>query len=189
MIALRTLLAALAALVAMALQAPPAPAPAPAPAVPAAPAYAGVWSAGLGTAAVREIPAGVRDGQRIRLTGQGAPGMGGAPNGDLYLILRIGSDPAFERRGDDLHVEQPVSVYTLVLGGEVTVPTMTGQIDVKVPAGSQNGRTLRVPGKGMPKQGGGHGDLYVRLSAQVPTMLTDRERELFEELAQMAKSR
>jgi len=135
------------------------------------------------------IPAGVRDGQRIRLAGQGAPGMGGAPNGDLYLILRIGADPSFERRGDDLYVDQPVSVYSLVLGGEVTVPTMTGRIDVKVPAGSQNGRVLRVPGKGMPKHGGGNGDLYVRLSAQVPTMLTDRERELFEELAEMAKAR
>jgi DnaJ-class molecular chaperone len=135
------------------------------------------------------IPAGVRDGQRIRLAGQGGPGMGGSPNGDLYLIARIGADPTFERRGDDLYVDQPVSIYTLVLGGEVTVPTMTGRIDVKVPVGSQNGRVLRVPGKGMPKSGGGSGDLYVRLIAQVPTMLTDRERELFKELAEQAKSR
>jgi len=135
------------------------------------------------------IPAGVRDGQRIRLTGQGGPGVGGAPSGDLYLIARIGADPAFERRGDDLDVDQPVSVYTLVLGGEVTVPTMTGRIDVKVPSASQNGRVLRIPGKGMPKPGGGSGDLYVRLSAQVPTMLTERERELFKELAELAKAR
>lgn len=135
------------------------------------------------------IPVGVRDGQRIRLAGQGGPGVGGAPSGDLYLIIRIGVDPAFERRGDDLHVEQPVSVYTLVLGGEVTVPTMTGRIDVKVPSASQNGRILRIPAKGMPKQGGGQGDLYVRLSAQVPTMLTERERELFKELAELAKAR
>jgi len=82
-----------------------------------------------------------------------------------------------------------VSVYTLVLGGEVTVPTMTGRIDVKVPSASQNGRVLRIPGKGMPKPGGGSGDLYVRLSAQVPTMLTERERELFKELAELAKAR
>ena len=135
------------------------------------------------------IPAGVRDGQRIRLTGQGGPGVGGSPSGDLYLIARIGADSAFERRGDDLHVDQPVSVYTLVLGGEVTVPTMTGRIDVKVPSASQNGRVLRIPGKGMPKPGGGSGDLYVRLSAQVPTMLTERERELFKELAELAKAR
>lgn len=135
------------------------------------------------------IPAGVRDGQRIRLSGQGGPGMGGAANGDLYLIARIGADSTFERRGDDLYIDQPVSVYTLVLGGEVTVPTMTGRIDLKVPTGSQNGRVLRVPGKGMPKSGGGFGDLYVRLTAQVPTILTDRERELFKELAELAKSR
>ncbi|HYK53918.1 MAG TPA: J domain-containing protein [Candidatus Eremiobacteraceae bacterium] len=135
------------------------------------------------------IPAGVRDGQRIRLAAQGGPGVGGAPSGDLYLIMRIGVDSTFERRGDDLHVEQPVSVYTLVLGGEVTVPTMTGRIDVKVPTGSQNGRVLRIPGKGMPKAGDGFGDLYVRLSAQVPTMLTERERELFHELAELAKAR
>src|SRR5579863_8066805 len=135
------------------------------------------------------IPAGVRDGQRIRLAGQGGPGVGGAPNGDLYLISRIGTDPMFERRGDDLHVEQPVSVYTLVLGGEVTVPTMTGQIDVKVPSASQNGRVLRVPGKGMPKQGGGAGDLYVRLNAQVPTILSDQERDLFKQLSELAKAR
>jgi DnaJ-class molecular chaperone len=135
------------------------------------------------------IPAGVRDGQRIRLGGQGGPGVGGSPAGDLYLIARIGVDPTFERRGDDLHVDQPVSVYTLVLGGEVTVPTMTGRIDVKVPSASQNGRVLRIPGKGMPKPGGGSGDLYVRLSAQVPTMLTERERELFKELAELAKAR
>jgi DnaJ-class molecular chaperone len=136
-----------------------------------------------------KIPAGVRDGQRIRLAGQGGPGMGGGPSGDLYLIVRIATDPAFERRGDDLTVEQPVSVYSLVLGGEVTVPTMTGRIDLKVPAASQNGRVLRVPGKGMPKSAGSAGDLYVRLVAQVPTMLTDRERELFKELAELAKAR
>jgi DnaJ-class molecular chaperone len=135
------------------------------------------------------IPPGVRDGQRIRLTGQGGPGIGGGPSGDLYLIVRIAPDPVFERRGDDLHVQQPVSVYTLVLGGEVTVQTMTGGIDVKVPAASQNGRVLRVSGKGMPKPGGGHGDLFVKVVAQVPTRLTDRERELFRELAELAKVR
>jgi DnaJ-class molecular chaperone len=148
---------------------------------------------GTGTVPVRKtlevtIPPGVRDGQRIRLAGQGGPGMAGAPNGDLYLVAHIATDPAFERKGDDLIVEQPVSVYTLVLGGEVTVPTMTGHIDVKVPAGSQSGRTLRIAGKGMPKKGGA-GDLYVRLLAQVPTKLTERERELFKELAEMAKSK
>jgi curved DNA-binding protein len=132
------------------------------------------------------IPAGVRDGQRIRLAGQGEPGSGGAANGDLYLIVRIAPDPTFKREGDDLRVEQPVSVYTLVLGGEVTVPTVTGKIKVKVPAGSQNGRQLRITGKGMPKlRGGGAGNLYVTLIAQLPTNLTEKERELFEQLAKL----
>jgi curved DNA-binding protein len=115
--------------------------------------------------------------------------MGGGANGDLYLVVHVGSDPMFERRGDDLAVDQPVSVYSLVLGGEVTVQTMTGRIDLVIPAASQNGRVLRVPGKGMPRSGSGSGDLYVKLVAQVPTMLTDRERELFKELAELAKAR
>jgi DnaJ-class molecular chaperone len=136
------------------------------------------------------IPKGVRDGQRIRLAGQGGVGFGGGPNGDLYLVVHIAPDPIFERRGDDLYEEHPVSVYTLMLGGETTVPTMTGSIDMKVPAGSQNGRVLRIPGKGMPKlRGDGHGDLYVKLIAQVPAKLTEKERELWTQLAEMAKAR
>jgi len=136
------------------------------------------------------IPAGVRNGQRIRLAGQGEPGMGGGQNGDLYLVVHIAPDPVFTRKGDDLYVEQPVSVYTLVLGGEVTVPTMTGKISVKVPPNSQNGRKLRVPGKGMPRlRGGGHGDLYVTLVAQVPKHLSDEERELFRKLADLAEKK
>jgi DnaJ-class molecular chaperone len=136
------------------------------------------------------IPKGVRDGQRIRLAGQGGVGFGGGPNGDLYLVVHIAPDPIFERRGDDLYEEHPVSVYTLVLGGETTVPTMTGKIDMKVPAGSQNGRVLRIPSKGMPKlRGDGYGDLYVKLIAQAPTKLTEKERELWIQLAETAKAR
>src|SRR5579864_2566050 len=122
------------------------------------------------------IPAGVRDGQRIRLAGQGGPGSGGAASGDLYLVVHITADPLFRRKGDDLHVEQPISIYTLALGGEVTVPTMSGRISLKVPPNSPNGRTLRVPGKGMPKLNkSGHGDLYVKLVAQMPNTLSERE--------------
>src|SRR5271166_594914 len=113
------------------------------------------------------IPKGVRDGQRIRLAGQGGVGFGGGTSGDLYLVVHLAPDPIFERRGDDLAEEHPVSVYTLVLGGETTVPTMTGKIDMKVPANSPNGRVLRIPSKGMPKlRGDGYGDLYVKLIAQ-----------------------
>jgi len=135
-----------------------------------------------------KIPAGVRDGQRIRLAGQGEPGAGGGQAGDLYLIARIEPDATFRREGDDLNEEQKVDLYTLVLGGEITVPTMTGQIKVKVPAGSQNGRKLRIASKGMPKlRGGGHGDLYVTLIARLPTSLSERERDLFEQLADRKK--
>jgi DnaJ-class molecular chaperone len=136
------------------------------------------------------IPKGVRDGQRIRLAGQGGVGFGGGSNGDLYLVVHIAHDPIFERRGDDLYEEQPVSVYTLVLGGETTVPTMTGKIDMKVPASSQSGRVLRITGKGMPRlRGEGHGDLYVKLTGQVPTKLSDDERELWTQLAEKARAR
>ena len=133
------------------------------------------------------IPAGVRDGQRIRLAGQGEPGPGGGQNGDLYLVVHIEPDPTFTRKGDDLSVEQPVEFYTLALGGEVRVPTMTGTITVKVPAQSQNGRKLRIPGKGMPRlRGGGHGDLYVTLIARMPTHVNDEERALLQKLADLA---
>ena len=136
------------------------------------------------------IPAGVRDGQRIRLAGQGAQGAGGGQSGDLFLVVHLAHDPSFTRTGDDLHIEQLVPVTTLVLGGEVTVGTMTGRISVKVPHESQNGRTLRIPGKGMPHlRGGGHGDLYVKLVAQIPTKLSDEERDLFRTLAELEKKR
>lgn len=132
------------------------------------------------------IPAGVRDGQRIRLAGQGEPGPGGGQSGDLYLVVHIEPDPTFTRKGDDISVEQPVDVYTMVLGGEVTVPTMAGKIALKVPAHSQNGRKLRVAGKGMPKlRGGGYGDFYVTLVAHLPTHLSDEERDLFRKLADL----
>ena len=136
------------------------------------------------------IPRGVRDGQRIRLAGQGGLGFGGGPNGDLYLVVHIAHDPIFERRGDDLYEEHPVSVYSLVLGGETIVPTLSGKIDMKVPALSQNGRVLRISGKGMPRVGGSDtGDLYVKLVAELPAKPTEKERELWQQLAEMAKTR
>jgi DnaJ-class molecular chaperone len=130
------------------------------------------------------IPKGVRDGQRIRLAGQGSHGAGGGPSGDLYLVVHLLPDSTFERSGDDLSVELPLSIYDLILGGEVRVPTMTGDVTVTVPAGTQNNKRLRLAGKGMPKaRGGGFGDLYVRLTGMLPTDLSPHERELFQELA------
>jgi len=144
-----------------------------------------------GTGRIRErkrfdvtIPRGVRDGQRIRLGGQGMSGASGGPHGDLLLVVHLATDPQYERRGDDLFVDLPVSIYDLVLGAQVRVPTMTGDVTMTIPPGTQNNKTLRLTGKGMPRlKGGGNGDEYVRLIGQLPTRLSDREQELFSELA------
>ena len=144
-----------------------------------------------GTGRVREtkkfdvtIPRGVRDGQRIRLAGQGASGRNGGARGDLYLIVHLANDGGYERRGDDLYVDLPVSIYDLILGGDVRVPTMTGDVTMTIPAGTQNNKMLRLAGKGMPKlKDGGFGDEYVRLIGQLPTNLNDKEQKLFRELA------
>jgi DnaJ-class molecular chaperone len=144
-----------------------------------------------GTGRVREtkrfdvtIPRGVRDGQRIRLAGQGATGPAGGPRGDLYLVVHLNGDDRYERKGDDLYLDLPVSIYELILGGEVRVPTMTGDVTMTIPAGTQNNKMLRLSGKGMPKlKDGGYGDEYVRLIGQLPTNLTDKEQKLFRELS------
>jgi DnaJ-class molecular chaperone len=130
------------------------------------------------------IPRGIREGQRIRLAGQGGGGIGGGPNGDLYLIVKLGDDPTYKRKGDDLYVDMPVSIYDLALGGEVKVPTMAGQVAMTIPPGTQSNRLLRLSGKGMPKvRDGGAGDQYVRLIGQLPANLSDKEKKLFKELA------
>jgi DnaJ-class molecular chaperone len=130
------------------------------------------------------IPKGISDGQRIRLAGQGGVGLNGGANGDLYLIVKLLDDSMYKRKGDDLYVDLPVSVYDLVLGGEVKVPTMAGQVAMTIPEGTQNNRLLRLTGKGMPKvKGSGAGDQYVRLIGQLPQTLSDKEKKLFKELA------
>jgi DnaJ-class molecular chaperone len=144
-----------------------------------------------GTGRVREtkrfdvtVPRGVRDGQRIRLAGQGAAGPGGGPRGDLYLVVHLTEGGQYERKGDDLYVDLPVSIYDLILGADVRVPTMTGDVTMTVPAGTQNNKMLRLSGKGMPKlKNAGFGDEYVRLIGQLPTSLSDKEQKLFHELA------
>jgi DnaJ-class molecular chaperone len=136
------------------------------------------------------IPKGVREGQRIRLAGQGSAGAGGGPNGDLFLVVEIKSgEGGYERRGDDLYLDLPVSIYSLVLGGEVRVPTMSGDVTMTIPPETQNNKRMRLSGKGMPRpKGNGNGDLYVRLVGMLPTKLGDKERKLFGELAQLAES-
>ncbi len=132
------------------------------------------------------VPKGVRDGQRIRLAGQGGRGSGGGQNGDLYLDVHVKADPTFERKGDDLYVDLPLSIYDLVLGATVRVPTMTGAVEVTIPPGTQSNKLLRLGGKGMPNvRGGGAGVQYVRLIGTLPTNLSERERELYAELARL----
>ncbi|MEO6835315.1 MAG: DnaJ C-terminal domain-containing protein [Candidatus Tumulicola sp.] len=132
------------------------------------------------------IPKGIGDGQRIRLAGQGGVGLNGGPNGDLHLIVKSVEDPTYKRKGDDLYVDLPVSIYDLMLGGEVKVPTLGGQVAMTIPEGTQNNRLLRLSGKGMPRvKGAGAGDQYVRLIGQLPQNLSDKERKLFKELAAM----
>jgi curved DNA-binding protein len=135
-----------------------------------------------------KIPAGAKTGTRVRMSGEGGGGDAGGPAGDLYLAITILPDPRFERKGDDLHTTVAVDLYTMVLGGEVHVPTMTGEVVLVIPPGTQNGRTFRLQHKGMPRlrQPDQHGDLYARVEVQLPTNLTPRQRELFEELQRSA---
>jgi DnaJ-class molecular chaperone len=132
-----------------------------------------------------KIPAGVKEGSRIRIAGEGNPGTAGGKNGDLFLIVHMAADPRFRRDGDDLYTDVEVPVTRLVLGGEVEVNTLHGRITMKVPPASQNGRTLRLQGQGMPRlRGDEKGNLYVKLNAVLPTSLSDQQRSLFEQLAQ-----
>jgi molecular chaperone DnaJ len=135
-----------------------------------------------------KIPKGVRDGQRIRLAGQGASGFDGGPPGNLYLVVHVEPDEQFEREGDDLHVDLPVSLYELVLGGEVHVPTLNGGVTMTVRPRTQNEQVMRLAKKGMPHVNGkGQGDLYVRLIARLPQQLSEREESLFRQLKELAE--
>jgi curved DNA-binding protein len=131
------------------------------------------------------FPAGVRDGQLIRLAGQGGEGRDGGPAGDLFLRVALKPHPRFRRRGDDdLDVEVPISPSEAALGTTVAVETPTGAARVRVPAGSSSGRRLRLRGRGLPRRGGGSGDLHAIVKIVVPKELSDRERELYEQLAE-----
>jgi curved DNA-binding protein len=132
------------------------------------------------------IPAGVVDGQRIRLAGQGGRGSGGAGPGDLYLVVRIAPHPRYRLEGRDLHVDLLVSPWEAALGSTVPVDTPGGQAKVKVPAGSSSGRRLRLRGQGLPNPRGQPGDLYAEVRIMVPPSPSPRERELFEELAKVS---
>ena len=130
-----------------------------------------------------KIKPGVKDGTKIRLKGKGEAGANGGPNGDLVVITRVAPSDTYERRGDDLIVQVPVSYATAALGGKVDVPTPDGPVSLKIPAGSEDGKLLRIKGRGAPKlQGSGKGDVLARVKIQVPKRMNKKERELLEEL-------
>jgi molecular chaperone DnaJ len=133
-----------------------------------------------------KIPAGVKDGARIRLTGKGEPGGPGMPAGDLFVQVHVGAHPLFGRRGDDLTLHLPVTYPEAALGAQVQVPTLDGSVTLKVPSGTPSGKTFRVRGKGAPRKGG-HGDLLVTVDVDVPGKLSREQKRLLEQLRDATK--
>jgi curved DNA-binding protein len=133
------------------------------------------------------IPRGATDGQRLRLRGKGGPGANGGPPGDLYLQIALEPHPLYRASGHDLEIEVPLAPWEAALGAQVEVPTLEGRVALKVPPGSKGGQKLRLAGKGLPRPGGGAGDLYAVLNIVVPATLTEREKKLFEELRESSR--
>lgn len=135
------------------------------------------------------IPAGVETGTRIRLAGEGEAGMRGGPSGDLYIFIQVAEHQLFEREGVSLHCRVPVSMTAAAMGGDIEVPTIDGgRSRVKIPAGSQSGRQMRLRGKGMPAlRGGGHGDMYIELAVETPVNLTSKQKELLREFEKLSE--
>ena len=135
------------------------------------------------------IPAGVQNGQVIKLKGYGNPGANGGPAGDLYITFEIIDDPDFRRVGNDLHSTKTIDLYTAVLGGEVIVDTMNGKVKLKVAPGTQNNTRVRLKDKGFPvyKEANQFGDLYVNFNVTIPANLSEKEKELFTELLKISK--
>lgn len=131
------------------------------------------------------VPAGIADGQVIKLPKHGGAGANGGPDGDLYITFVIADDPVFKRMGDDLYVNESLDLYTAVLGGETLIDTLSGKVKLKVKPETQNGTKVRLKGKGFPvyKKDGQFGDLYITYSVKVPTGLNEEQKELFRKLA------
>ena len=133
------------------------------------------------------IPSGVENGQQIKLKSYGAPGVNGGPAGDLYITFNIAPHPVFKRSGNDLYTAASIDLYTALLGGETTIDTLSGKVKLTVKPETQSGTKIRLKGKGFPvyKKEGEHGDLYITYTVQLPTHLTEKEKELFTELKKL----
>ena len=136
------------------------------------------------------IPAGIENGQIIKIAGHGGPGVNGGPAGDLFITFSVEDDPRFKRNGSDLYATTKLDLYTAVLGGEVTIDTLNGKVKIKVKPETQNGTKVKLKGKGMPvyKKENEFGDLYVTYDIQIPVNLTEKQKKLFEEIAVEAKA-
>lgn len=133
------------------------------------------------------IPAGIKDGQVIKLKGKGGPGASGGHAGDLLITVLVDADPVFERKGNNLYINHDIDLYAAMLGGDSLVNTLSGNLKIKVKPDTQNGTILRLKGKGFPvyRKKGQFGDLYVKINVKLPTKLTDKEKELVEELSKI----
>jgi curved DNA-binding protein len=129
------------------------------------------------------VPKGVIDGVRLRIPGRGGPGSGGGPDGDVYLHIQLLPHPLFRPVGHDLYLELPLAPWEATLGAQIEIPSLDGRVRVSVKPGAQTGQKLRLGGKGLPKRGEGAGDLYAVLQIVVPREISERERELYRELA------
>lgn len=136
------------------------------------------------------IPAGIDDGQQIRLSGKGEPGINGGPPGDLFIVISVQPHEFFEREGDHIFLELPITFAQAALGDEVEVPTVHGKVKLKIPAGTQTGKTFRLRGKGAPNiRGYGNGDQHVKVRVVTPTNLTERQKELLREFNEISNNR
>ena len=137
------------------------------------------------------VPAGIQNGQEIKIRGYGTAGTNGGPNGDLYITFHIINDTHFTRRGDDLYWDAPLNLYKSVLGGEETIDTLDGKVKLHIQPETPNGATVRLKGKGFPvyKSDGRFGDLYITWKIQLPTNLTEKEKALFQQLADEASKK
>jgi len=135
------------------------------------------------------IPAGVEDGQKIRLKGQGSEGTNGGPKGDLYITFLVKSDPRFQRKGNDLYSKVEIDIYTALLGGDAIVDTLSGKIKVKIKPETQNGTKIRLRGKGFPiyKKEDSYGDFYAEVLVKLPTNLNEEQKKLIQQLADISK--